>query len=87
MIYLLVVCWPRNFFKNSGRLFPSLLDDRGFAFGDCHSQTGMNGRVEKVRVVGACIKFLEILRGEKKKKNWVRFLGLWEHDPLMRRGK
>jgi hypothetical protein len=43
--------------------------------------------VEKVGVVGECIRVLEILRGEKKKKNWVRFLGSWELDPLMRRGK
>ncbi len=43
--------------------------------------------MEKVGVVGACIRFLEILRGEKKNKNWVRFLGSWEHDLLMRHGK
>ncbi len=82
-------CLPaKNFLKKiSGYLLPSLLDDQGFAFGDCHSQTGTDGRVEKVGVVGACIRFLEILRGEKKNKNWVRFLGSWECDPLMRRGK
>ncbi len=43
--------------------------------------------MEKVRVVGACNSFLEILRGEKKNKNWVRFLGSWQRDPLMRRGQ
>jgi hypothetical protein len=56
------------FFKISSCLLPSLLEDRGFAFGDYHNQTGTDGRVEKVGVMGACIRILEILKGEKKIK-------------------